>query len=159
MSTAVFYYSLGGNSALAAKALAEKLGATLVQIKERKQRTKINFASMGFQAALGLRSRLATDPAAQTAPYDTLHVLTPIWASNMTPAVRAFLSGAALKGKRVTLYAVMADPGLKVDKISAAARKIVEAAGGTLVAVHGLHGGAPGKDARAQLAQDITGLQ
>lgn len=159
MATAVFYYSFGGNCALAAQALAQKLGTTTAEIAERKKRTKINFASMGFQAALGLRSRLATDPAAQAAAYDTLHVLTPIWAGNMTPAVRAFLTGGGLKGKRVALYAVMADPSLNVDKIATSARKIVEAAGGTLVAVHGLQGGAPGKDIRAQLAQDIAALQ
>lgn len=158
MSTAVFYYSFGGNSALAAQALAKKLGVAPVEIKESKQRTKINFAAMGFQAALGLCSRLATDPATQAAPFDTLHVVAPTWAGSITPAARAFLSGAALKGKRVTLYAVMADPKLNVEKISAAARKIVEGAGGTLVAVHGLLGGAPGKQAREQLAQDITSL-
>lgn len=158
MATAVVYYSFGGNSALAAQALAQKLGATLVEIKERKARPKVNFFTMGFQAAIGLSSRLSGDPAAQVASFDTLHVLTPVWAGNLTPAVRAFLNQTNFKGKRVTLYAVMADPSLKVDKIAQNARKLVEKTGGELIAVHGLQGGGPGKAQREQVAADICAL-
>ena len=159
MATAVVYYSFGGNCALAAKALAEKLGAKLVELKESKPRPeKINFMTMGFQAALGVRMRLAGDPAAQVADCDTLHVLTPVWASSLTPAVRSFLSRTDLKGKRVHLYAVMADPALNVEKIQAAAQKLVAAAGGTLAAVRGVHGAAPGKPPREDVAADIRAL-
>ena len=55
MSTAVVFYSATGNSALAAKALAEKLGAKLIELKEKKQRnlSKIGpaFMGAGFQAS------------------------------------------------------------------------------------------------------------
>ena len=159
MATAVVYYSFGGTCALAAKALAEKLGAKLVELKECKPRPhKINFITMGFQAAFGVGTRLSGDPAAQVADCGTLHVLTPVWASSLTPAVRSFLSETDLKGKRVHLYAVMADPSLNVKKIQAAAQKLVSAAGGTLVGAKGVLGAAPGKPPRQEAAADIRAL-
>jgi len=66
MSIAVVYYSANGNSALAAKALSEKLGARLIELKEAKPRKldKVGAAFMkaGMQAAFRFRSKLQGQP-------------------------------------------------------------------------------------------------
>jgi hypothetical protein len=162
MSTAVIFYSASGNCAIAGKALAEKLSACLIELKERKTKdmSRVNaaFIFAGMRASLGMRSRLMGQPWRNAAEADELHIIFPIWASKPVPAVNTFVARCDFNGKRVALYAVQADPSDTAkpcrDKLAAG----ITARGGGIIGSYHLVGSAPGKEPRAELAQEIQGL-
>lgn len=162
MAVAVVYYSATGNCALAAKALAGKLGASLVELREAKakdlSRVNASFMLAGFRAAMGLRSKLAGQPWQDAAGADELHIVFPIWASKPVPAVNTFLSRMDVAGKRVALYTVQADPGDTAKPCREKLAEKIRAMGGTVIALHYLHGSAPGKEPKTELAQEVLQL-
>lgn len=162
MATAVVYYSATGNCALAGKALAEKLGAKLIELKEAKQRnlSKVNAAFMmaGFQAAMGIRTKLQGQPWQDASGCDVLHLIVPVWASKPAPAINTFISKSGFQGKRVFLYTVQADPKdtaqASREKLAAKIRNL----GGSITGSYGLTGSAPGKEPDDGIAKKICGL-
>ncbi len=160
MNAAVVYYSFQGNVALAAKALAEKLGARLVELRESKSRSMGpgGFILAGFQASVGLKSKLADQPCQDVSGFGELHLITPIWASKPVPAMNRFLFDCDFSGKTVSLYAVMADPSAKAEKAWQVMAAQVEKKGGKVKATYGLVGAGPGKGVNEELAQNICAL-
>lgn len=162
METAVVFYSAHGSSALAAKALAAKLGAKLVELKEKKPRDlgKVNFSFMvaGMQATFRIKTRLQGQPWQDTAGCSELHIITPIWAAKIVPAMNTFVSKFDFKGKKVYLYTLQADSQDTAKPAREALEKLVQKKGGTIVGSHGLVGSAPGKEPNAELADKITSL-
>lgn len=158
MSIAVVYYSAQGNCALAAKALAHKLGARLVELVESKPRTlkPMGFMKAGFQASVGIRAKLAGEPWQEVADCGELYLVTPIWASRQVPAMNRFLEACDFSGKVVTILTVQADPAANAEKAWQAMSAIVEKKGGKVKAVHGYTGAAPGKGVKAELAQEVV---
>ena len=153
MKCAVVYYSLGGNTAAAAKKIAALTGADVFALREKneKRRGVWGFVKSGFQAAFKMRARLERDYASETKAYDSLYVGTPVWAGHCAPAVNTFVQNADLSGKDVTLFFLCASPEedyrpAGIDALSAAIRK----KGGTVSNVYVWRGGSPGKPARAQ---------
>lgn len=162
MSAAVIFYSATGNCALAAKALADKLGAKLVELKEKKPRdlAKIGpaFMGAGFQAVFGVRSALQGRPWDAAADCAELHVVTPIWASRPVPAVNAFVAKCDFKGKRIYLYTVQADPN---DTAARAREKLaarIEKRGAEVAGKYGMNGAGPGQEPNPELVQKINSL-
>jgi flavodoxin len=162
MNTAVVFYSATGNCALAARALSEKLGAKLIELKEKKSRdlSKVGPAFMGaaFRAILGVRSALQGEPWEEAAGCGELHMFTPIWASRPAPAVNTFASKFDFKGKKVTLYTVQADPN---DTAKGAREKLaarIRNKGGEVVGTHGLTGAGPGEPPKADLVEKVKSL-
>ncbi len=148
MKTAVVFYSHDGSTSVAAKVLAERLGADIFELKEIKQRgkTPLTFVTGGFAAGLGLKSRLQDDFAGRMSEYERICIGTPIWASHPVPAVNTFVKKLSPKGKQVLLMTVQADPNPEssakgTEKLCMAIRK----KGGDLLPVLRLHGEAPGK--------------
>jgi flavodoxin len=160
MERAVVFYSAQGNSALAAKALAGKLGARLVELKESKPRVldPMGFMKAGFQASMRVRSKLMGMPWQDVVGCSELHIITPIWAARPAPAVNAFLAKCDFKGKAVTLYTVQADPQANAEDARSAMAAAVKRLGGTVKAAHGLVGAAPGKGVNEELALRICSL-
>ncbi len=157
MDAAVIYYSFQGNSALAAKALADKLGARLVELKEPKARSMGpgGFMLAGFQASFGVKSKLTGQPWQEVSGCGELHLITPIWASKPVPAMNRFLSKCDFSGKTVSLYAVMADPSAQAEKAWKVMASQVEKKGGKVKVTYGLVGAGPGKGVKEELAQKI----
>jgi flavodoxin len=162
MGIAVVFYSAQGNSALAAKALSEKLGAKLIELKEKKTRNleKIGPAFMlaGMQASLKVRTKLQGMPWQDVTDCGELHIIMPIWAAKPAPAVNTFLSKCNFNGKKVFLYTVQADPN---DTARPAREKLARALtkkGATVAGSFGLAGSAPGKEPSQELAQKICGF-
>ena len=167
MKTAVVYYSLQGSTRTAAQALAERLGADLFELKEKKQRGQgfALFMGGGFAAALGLRSRLQDSFAVRMDGYERILAGGPIWASNPAPALNAFLHALDPKGKQMMLFTVQADPDTQsppqkgVEKRCEALRK----RGAQVLPVLRLHGASPGqaatKDAMAKQLDERLNLQ
>lgn len=148
MKSAILYYSLDGSARRAAESLSRKWAAELVELKEKKARKggSFGFAAAGFQAFLGVRSRLAFDVAEAVKPYDKLYVISPVWAARTAPAVNACLARCDFTGKQVGILSIQADPGLSgSDRVLDSMAARVEARGGRIVFRHALAGAAPGK--------------
>ena len=107
----VVYYSLDGDVRYVAKALAQGLGADWMELElvtPHPERGFMKYFKGGFLAATG-----ATPPlrplAHRAANYDMVFVGTPVWNSRPAPAVRTFLKGADLAGKRIAFFACYGD--------------------------------------------------
>jgi len=99
----VVYYSRTGKTRMVAEKLAALLGADLEEITERKRRGgPLGFLGACRDAFFGGRGDLMAAPA--TEGRQIVLVGTPVWAGGPTPAVRAFLAGAGLAGKRVCAF-------------------------------------------------------
>jgi hypothetical protein len=160
MATAIVFYSRSENTRYAAEQLAKKLDARIVELQEPGSRRGVfGFLKSGFQAATTGTAELVGEPWSDIGPYDTLFLLTPIWASNGTPAMNTFLANADLHGKRVTVVTFQADPALGgSDKVHNSIRQRVEDRGGSVDRCVALHSAPPGKFAgeehlSAQLAK------
>ncbi|MDP8266560.1 MAG: flavodoxin [Candidatus Aceula meridiana] len=118
--TLVVYYSRTGNTRKVAKRIAEKFDADVEELIDQKKRTGfIGFSAAGKDA---LAHNLTTIDALKLNPqdYDVILIGTPSWFSNMTPAVRTFISQYDLSDKRVGVFATANKTGVKstVDKIT-----------------------------------------
>lgn len=163
MNAAVVFYSATGNCALAAKALAEKLGAKLIELKEKKPRdlSKVNAAFMkaGMQAVFKFRSKLEGEPWVDAADCQEVHIITPVWASRQAPAANTFIAKCDFKGKKVYLYTVQADTNDTAAKAREGMAATVQRKGGTLAGSFGLlEAAGPGQEPKQELAQKICGL-
>ncbi len=105
MKALVVYYSRTGNTRKVAEQIAMTLGSDIVEIIDLKNRKGIfGFLTAGYSAY----SRKLTEikaPDADPSAYDLLVVGTPIWAGNITPAIRTYLTRIASGGAAKTEYA------------------------------------------------------
>lgn len=97
MKTLVVYYSKTGNTKRVAEDLAQKLGADLEEIIDKKNRS--GFWNWFLAGRDGMKKNgteigeLHQDPA----NYDVVIIGSPVWGWNLVPAVRTFLE--TQKGK------------------------------------------------------------
>ena len=160
MGKAVVFFSLDGSCARAASALAEKIGAKRVELKEtRLRRLPMGFMLAGFQAAVGIRTRLIGNPVGEVQGCEELHVITPIWAGNAVPAINSFVSSCDFEGKKVYIYTVQVDPALNAAKAWAKLTKAVQMQGGDVMATRGLLGGSPMKGPKEGIDGEICAMQ
>jgi flavodoxin len=151
MKTAVAFYSLDGSTRVAAQAIAERLGADVFELEEKKKRVKtpMMFIGGGFAAIFGVRSRLQDTFADRMGEYERILIGTPIWASRPVPAVNGFVHALDPAGKLVMLFTVQADPNPKesAEKGTEKLCEKIRQKGGTLLPVLRLHGEVPEKTA------------
>lgn len=148
MKSAIVYYSLYGSARCAAEALSRKWAAELIELKEAKPRRSgpAGFVGAGFQAALGVRSRLAFDVAEAVKPHEKLYVISPIWAGRTVPAVNTCLEQCDFTGRQVGVLSIQADPELnRSDRVLDSMAARVEARGGRIVFRHALVGASPNR--------------
>ena len=103
MKPLVVFFTREGSTRILAQAAAEKLQCAtreLVDTKERK-----SMPSAAFSALLRWKAKLQ-NPDFSTEGFDLLVLMTPIWASNLPPAMNTFLAKAPLQGKNVVLVGV-----------------------------------------------------
>lgn len=161
MKTAVVFYTRDGNTRLAAKLLAKRLGADVFELEEVKKRGRsaASFMAAGFGASFGLKSRLKSDYAQEMRAYDTICIGSPVWAGKTVPAVNAFVNTLNASGKRIILFTVQADPHPEAKPpVSLEAHKaILENKGGAVAKMLRMHGAPPGKTAdEAELQTQIS---
>ncbi|MBO4220064.1 MAG: NAD(P)H-dependent oxidoreductase [Clostridia bacterium] len=115
MKTVIVYYSLEGNTHYIAEKIAEKLGADTLRL-----RTKKAYADKGFAKFFwgGKSAVMAEKPELEPfdtdiASYDRIIIGFPVWASNITPPIRSFISECAadLKGKKIAVFACESGSG------------------------------------------------
>lgn len=114
MKAAVIYYSLSGNTELAAKTIADKLNADLIKLKPKKElKNTKSFGTYFFggrSAVFGLTPELI-NPKIDLTAYDTVILGSPIWAGRMSAPINTFLKNNSLEGKTLCLFACHAGGG------------------------------------------------
>jgi len=100
MKNLIVYYSLTGNNEKAAFILKDIFGCRAEKIVESKNRRGFfMFFRNGYEAITRRKLTDINELKEDLANYDRVILLTPVWAGNLPPAVRTFLSryGSQLK--------------------------------------------------------------
>ena len=115
MKAAIVYYSMSGNTQLAAEKIAEKIDADLIRLVP-----KTAYPTKGLKKFLsgGRDAIKAAEPDLEpyefdAEKYDTVIFGMPVWASSVTPPLRTFIRDhlAELDGKRIAAFACMLGSG------------------------------------------------
>ncbi|MGC8816544.1 MAG: flavodoxin family protein [Candidatus Hadarchaeum sp.] len=105
MKILVACYSRTGTTKEVGEAIAKELGADFDEIVDLKKRTglpPIRFLIAGKDATRKRKTNIKFERAA--AGYDLIVIGTPVWAGNITPAVRTYLGAQRLDGKKVAFF-------------------------------------------------------
>lgn len=122
--TLIVYYSRTGNTRKLAENLREKLNCQIEEIVDVKSRKGIfGFVKSGMDAALKRDTTIKTS-SIDLSQYDLVILGTPVWASNMTPAIRTFIKMSKGKIKNVAFFCTQMSSGK--DNTFADMRELVE---------------------------------
>ncbi|MGA2141923.1 MAG: hypothetical protein ABSG94_05810 [Brevinematales bacterium] len=123
--TLIYYYSWSGKTKAAAQALGKLTGAELRRIEEVAIRRGIfSFLTALIQAIDGYISELRPYNPDMTG-FDRIFIGTPVWSSGPPPALRALLSEASFKRKKIVIFTTHMLSGAP----AAAIKKIEDAVG------------------------------
>ncbi len=100
----VAYYSKTGNTGRMAKEIAARLGADIETIIDKKSRKGLFGFIFGGRDAMKKMLTAIETPKFDAANYDLVIVGTPVWASDMTPAVRTYLAQNKNKIKNLACF-------------------------------------------------------
>ena len=122
MKTLVIFYSYTGHTKALAQKLAADKSADIVEIKDIKCPSKIKAFSIGCFAAMRGKAWPIQPIELDLKSYDSLILLSPIWAGNPPPAVHAFMQ-LLPEGVSVSIKMVSASGSNSCrDKLEAAVR-------------------------------------
>ena len=115
MKTLIVYYSLEGNTAYAAQAIASALGADVLRLEPVKAYPTSGFKKFfwgGKSAMMAERPKLQPY-AFQPERYERIIFGFPVWAGNVTPPLRTFIAEnrEALRDKRIAAFACQGGSG------------------------------------------------
>ena len=111
----IVYYSLTGNTQFIAEALRDSIEADILElkpIKELNPESGTKFMWGGFQSTMKKKPELM-DFNINPLEYDLIILGTPVWAWNISPPMRPFLSKSDLSSKKVALWMSHAGDGVK----------------------------------------------
>lgn len=113
MKNIIVYYSLEGNTELAAKACAEKLGADLLRLEPVKAYPtgKVSKFVWGGKSAMMSETPKLQPYTFKPAAYDRIIFGFPVWASTIAPPLRTFIRSHDLKGKHFAAIACQTADG------------------------------------------------
>jgi flavodoxin len=104
MKSLVVYYSRTGKTKFVAETIAAELGSEIEEIVDLKNRD----GKLGWMSATQDASREKETQIAPTKKvpkdYDLLIIGSPVWAFNLTPAIRTYIKNNDLSGKKVALF-------------------------------------------------------
>jgi flavodoxin len=108
MKSLVAYYSLTGKTKLVAEAIAEIMGATLVEIRETKPRKlgPLVYLLGGFAATINRGSKINPIDV-DLKQHDRILIGSPIWNSRPAPAINSFIYQANLEGRSIIPFFTM----------------------------------------------------
>jgi hypothetical protein len=107
----IAYYSRSGHTQRAAHALADRLGATLLPITERRSRRGAFGYLRSAWEALQQRDAELDMPAVDLAPYDLVVIGTPVWASHPSSPARTFAKLHRRRMPRIALLCTLGGSG------------------------------------------------
>ena len=111
----IVYYSLTGNTQFIAETLRDTIEADILElkpIKELKADSGTRFMWGGYQSTMKKKPKLM-DFDINPFDYDLLILGTPVWAWDISPPMRSFLSKFDLTNKKVALWMCHAGDGIK----------------------------------------------
>lgn len=115
MRTAIVYYSLNGNTALAAERIAKKLGAELISIEPEKAYPTKGLKKFfhGGKSAIKNETPKLKPYSFNADEFERVILGTPVWASNIAPPLRSFIeeNKAALNGKKLAAFVCLSGSG------------------------------------------------
>lgn len=91
MKTVIVYYSFTGHTAALANALGKELRADLVEIRDRREHGKFYAYTIGCIKALRMAKGKIQYMAADLSAYDTIIIMSPVWAGHTPPAINRVL--------------------------------------------------------------------
>ena len=108
MKALVVYYTRTGNTRKVAEAIAAACGGDLEEIREVDVRRE-GLRGWLYAGRDAMRKKTSEIEGARkhASDYDIVFVGSPVWAGNIAPAVRAYLSQADLGGRRLALFCTM----------------------------------------------------
>ncbi len=114
MKRLIVYYSLEGNTEYIADKLAAQIGADKLKLVPKKAYSDKGFSKFfwGGKAAV-MAEKPELEPYEFDADVDEIIFGFPVWASNITPPLRTFISDnlESLKGKRISVFACQSGAG------------------------------------------------
>lgn len=137
LKTVIVYYSQSNNTRAAAELLSDKIGADLVELKEKKRGNVL-------QAVFRMSSKLQGEPWEEIRDADKIYLMFPIWAGKSVPAINAFLRNEKtdLKEKGVFVVTFQASPDLKgSDQVHDFVGQLVRKKDGVLREAYAMQGG------------------
>ncbi|MHA1986206.1 MAG: flavodoxin family protein [Promethearchaeota archaeon] len=114
----IVYYSLTGNTKFIADALINSIEADILElkpIKELNADSSSKFVWGGYQSTMKIKPKLRPFDI-NPLEYDLIILGTPVWAWNISPPMRSFLSKFDLTNKKVALWMSHAGDGIKAMK-------------------------------------------
>lgn len=111
MRILIAYYSRDGHTKAVAQEIAKQLNADLEEIVDQKSRKGIVGWLLGGRDATRKLGTEIEPPKRDPAGYDQVAVGTPIWAWNMAPAVRTYLSQNKGKIKSAAFFCTQGGSG------------------------------------------------
>ena len=127
----VLYYSRTGKTAITANAIADKISADIIEIKDLKGRKGF----IGYmKAALDARSMKTTPIEPNTVnvtDYDTIYLGSPVWAGKPAPAINTIIKNSEIRGKDVILFVTLG--GNNYENVMDSMSKEVQAEGGNVI--------------------------
>ncbi|MHA2180408.1 MAG: flavodoxin family protein [Promethearchaeota archaeon] len=114
----IVYYSLTGNTKFIGETLRNSVEADILElkpIKELNPDSSTRFMWGGYQSTMKIKPKLM-DFDINPLDYDLIILGTPVWAWNISPPIRSFLSKFDLTGKKVALWMCHAGDGVKAMK-------------------------------------------
>ena len=113
MNALIVYYSMGGNTEFAATKMAERLKADLLKLEPVKAYPDKDFKKFlwGGKSAV-MAEKLELKPYSfDPEKYDLIIFGFPVWAGNMAPPLRTFVSRKDLKPVRYAAFACQGGSG------------------------------------------------
>jgi len=127
----IVYFSLTGNTEKAGKIISEFLKNKGVNVSLFKLIPEHNYSFLkNCQFALKEKEILLKE-IPEINDYDFLFIGSPIWAFNMTPAIRTFLNKSNLSGKNVFLFTTYGS-GIGKSKAMRKMEELVKEKGGKI---------------------------
>jgi flavodoxin len=111
----IVYYSLTGNTQFIAETLRDSIEADILEVKpinELNADSGTRFMWGGYQSTMKKKPKLM-DFDINPLEYDLIILGTPVWAWNISPPMRSFLSKFDLTDKKVALWMCHAGDGVK----------------------------------------------
>jgi len=111
MRALIVFYSRTGMTRKAADTLSKILKADVEEIVDKKNRKGLfGYLRSGREAALRIPAWI-DKPKNDASLYDTIIIGTPVWASNMSSPVRAYIEENLAKFKKVAFFCTMGGSG------------------------------------------------
>lgn len=135
--TLILYYSHTGNTRAVCEALQKELGADIQEIRDLNSRDSgLSMVGAMLKTILGMQTDIEPETV-DLAPYDTVIIAAPIWASKFGLAMRTFVERNSFEGKPVIIF-ITAD-AFVAEKYQDKHKALVEESSGTVIGHFQVH--------------------